>query len=259
LAKKHVHEEHENHERWLVSYADFITLLFAFFVVMYATSRVDRKKTIDVEKSIKFAMHFKGTGGLKELPIFSGPPTDSSVLHSPLMGKEKPRFIDDTRLIESMRKRLQRKLTNFLQERPEKMTSVVIDTEGKHLIVRLSAASFFDPSQAAIRPQMLPVLDAIASELTELKRHIRVGGHTDDARTSGRFRDNWELSASRAASVASYIQRAFRYDGTLLSAVGFADTVPRTSNKTPEGREANRRIEMVIEVNPGQTLHTLSR
>ena len=152
MAKKHVHEEHENHERWLVSYADFITLLFAFFVVMYATSRVDRKKTIDVEKSIKFAMHFKGTGGLKELPIFAGPPTDSSVLHSPLMGKEKPRFIDDTRLIESMRKRLQRKLNTFLQERPEKMTSVIIDTEGKHLIVRLSAARFFDPTQAAIRP-----------------------------------------------------------------------------------------------------------
>ncbi|MDX2022102.1 MAG: flagellar motor protein MotB [Deltaproteobacteria bacterium] len=258
MAKRQHHEEHENHERWLVSYADFITLLFAFFVVMYATSRVDRKKTIDAEKSIKFAMHFKGTGGLKELPIFSGPPTDSSVLHSPLQGKEKPRFIDDTRLVESLRKRLQRKLTSFLQERPDKMKSVVIDTEGKRLIVRLSAASFFDPAQAAIRPQMLPVLDAIASELTALKRHIRVGGHTDDSRLTGRFRDNWELSASRAAAVASYIQRAFRYDGTLLSAVGFADTIPRASNKTPDGREANRRVEMVIEVNPGESLHTLS-
>jgi chemotaxis protein MotB len=258
VAKKQHHEEHENHERWLVSYADFITLLFAFFVVMYATSRVDRKKTIDAEKSIKFAMHFKGTGGLKELPIFSGPPTDSSVLHSPLQGKEKPRFIDDTRLVESLRKRLQRKLTSFLQERPDKMKSVVIDTEGKRLVVRLSAASFFDPAQAAIRPQMLPVLDAIAGELTALKRHIRVGGHTDDSRSTGRYRDNWELSASRAASVTSYIQRAFRYEGTLLSAVGFADTIPRASNKTPEGRQENRRVEMVIEVNPGEALHTLS-
>ncbi len=258
MAKRQIHEEHENHERWLVSYADFITLLFAFFVVMYATSRVDRKKSIDAEKSIKFAMHFKGTGGLKELPIFQGPPTDSSVLHSPLRGKEKPKFIDDTRVAESLRKRLQKKLTSVLQERPEAMKSVIIETEGRRLIVRLSAASFFDPSKAAIRPQMLPVLDAIGSELTQLKRHIRVGGHTDDSVVSRPFRDNWDLSAARAAAVASYIQRAFKYDSKLLSAAGFSDSLPITSNATPAGREANRRVEMIVEMNPTETLHTLS-
>lgn len=259
MAKRQHHEEHENHERWLVSYADFITLLFAFFVVMYATSRVDRKKTIDVEKSIKFAMHFKGTGGIKELPIFHGPPTDSTVLHSPLRGQDKPKFIDDTRLAENLRKRLQRKLANILQERPEAMKSVVIETEGRRIVVKLGAASFFDPNRAAIRPQMLPVLDAIATELTGLKRPIRVGGHTDDTAVTARpYRDNWDLSSARAASVTSYIQRAFKYDGTLLSAAGYAETRPVASNKTAAGREANRRVEMVVEFSPGETLHTLS-
>lgn len=138
------------------------------------------------------------------------------------------------------------------------MKSVTIETEGRRLIVRLSAASFFDPSRAAIRPQMLPVLDAIATELTHLKRHIRVGGHTDDSQVGRPFRDNWDLSAARAASVASYIQRAFKYDSKLLSAAGFSDSLPMASNATVAGREANRRVEMIVEMNPSETLHTLS-
>ena len=73
--KKH-HEEHENHERWLVSYADFMTLLFAFFVVMYAVSRVDNKRLVQVQESIRWAMHFSGTGGTGALPIFDGPPSE---------------------------------------------------------------------------------------------------------------------------------------------------------------------------------------
>ena len=260
MAKKQHHEEHENHERWLVSYADFITLLFAFFVVMYATSRQDQKKLVQVENAIKFAMHFKGTGGLRELPIFPGPPTDNTFPdHSPIKGEKPPR-IPDQRVVETLRKKLQQKLKKYIQERPEAMNMVVIQTEGKRLMVRLSAAHFFDPSQAAIRPEMIPVLDAIAGELTALGRPIRIEGHTDDSRVSNpKFRDNWDLSTARAAAVTSYVQRAYRYDGKLLSAAGFSDTRPLADNRTAAGREANRRVEMVVEVNPGETLHTLAK
>src|ERR671928_584476 len=80
MAKKHKHEEHENHERWLVSYADFITLLFAFFVVMYSVSRVDNKRMVQVVQAIKFAMHFKGSGGVGELPLFEGPPSEGGCI-----------------------------------------------------------------------------------------------------------------------------------------------------------------------------------
>src|SRR5687767_15788648 len=77
MSRKHKkHEEHENHERWLVSYADFITLLFAFFVVMYSVSRVDNKRLTQVTNSIKFALHFKGSGGLNQMPMFEGPPSE---------------------------------------------------------------------------------------------------------------------------------------------------------------------------------------
>lgn len=259
MAKRVVHEEHENHERWLVSYADFITLLFAFFVVLYATSRVDTKKLVQVESAIKFAMHFKGTGGIRELPIFRGPPTDSSYPHhSPITTNRDPP-LQSQQPMEQVRKRLQQKLKRFLQERPDFKPLILIDLDGRRLTVRLSAARFFDAAQAAIRPEMIPVLDAISTELTALNRHIRVEGHTDDSRNVGRFRDNWDLSSSRAASVASYVQRAFRYDGRLLSASGFGSTRPIDENGTNKGREANRRIEMVVELNPDEALHTLAR
>lgn len=261
MAKKQHHEEHENHERWLVSYADFITLLFAFFVVLYATSRVDNKKLVQVENAIKFAMHFKGTGGLRELPIFPGPPTDTSYPeHSPINSATRQRPIEEQQVIEQLRKKLQQKLKKYLQDRPEAMRNVIIQAEGRRLVVRLSAARFFDASQAVIRPEMIPILDAISAELTALHRPIRIEGHTDTSRlVNPKYRDNWDLSAARAASVASYVQRAFRYEGKLLSAAGFADTRPIGDNKTAAGREANRRVEMVLEVDPDDAFHVLSR
>lgn len=253
-------EEKENLDRWLVSYADFITLMFAFFVLLYATSRIDQKKVVDLEKAIRFAMHFKGSGGIGELPIFKGPATDSGCPPAAVLSDRVPRLgPQDRRIIEALRKKIQIKLRQFLQDRPD--SSVVqIETEGRHLIVRLSASHFFDPTQAAIRPEMIPVLDAIAGELTSLGKPLRIDGHTDDRRvTNIKYRDNWELSASRAAAVASYVQRAFKFDGKLLAATGLGSSRPLMDNETPAGREANRRIEMVVEVSAGEPLDTLAR
>jgi chemotaxis protein MotB len=247
MAKKQHHEEHENHERWLVSYADFITLLFAFFVVLYSTSRVDNKRMQQVVRAIKFAMHFKGTGGLDKMPIFEGPPSEGGCIAN--VGSDKKTKSEEVHKVESIRRKIENKLAGYLQNRPQDNNTVVFQTEGKRLIIRLSAARFFDPSQAAIRPEVLPILDAIASELVELDRHIRIEGHTDDAPVgTSRYRDNWDLSASRAAAVASYIQRAYRMDGKLLSAAGYGATRPLQPNDSPAAREANRRVEMAIEL-----------
>jgi chemotaxis protein MotB len=258
VAKKQHHEEHENHERWLVSYADFITLLFAFFVVMYSISRVDNKRMAQITQAIKFAMHFKGTGGVGELPLFDGPPSEGGcVSNSGTQAKSHPR---DKEVVEAVRRRLEKRLRDYLQFRPEQNPVVVKNIEGRRLSVRLSAAHFFDPSQAAIRPEMIPVLDAIAAELGALKRPVRIEGHTDESPVgSTKFRDNWELSASRAAAVAAYIQRGHRIDGRLLSASGHGSTRPLASNNTQEGREANRRVEMVVELNPGDPSEAIGR
>ena len=249
MAKKQHHEEHENHERWLVSYADFITLLFAFFVVLYATSRVDNKKLVQVTNSIKFAMHFKGSGGIEFRNRFEGPPTEGGRCKSQPNGMEqRPRTKREDEA-QNLRKRIERRLKRFLQTRPE--THVQIDVDRDKLTVRLSASHFFDANQAAIRPEMIPVLDVIAAEMVAVGMPIRVEGHTDESRlVSTRYRDNWDLSSSRAAAVASYIQHAHNVDGKLLAAAGYGSTRPLGDNSTPAGREANRRVELLIEFTP---------
>ncbi|MES1206975.1 MAG: flagellar motor protein MotB [Pseudomonadota bacterium] len=249
MAKRVHHEEHENHERWLVSYADFITLLFAFFVVLYATSRVDNKKLVQVVNSIKFAMHFKGSGGIEVRNLYEGPPTDGGRCRAPKTGTEtQPRTkLQDQ--AEVLRKKVERRLRRFLQTRPE--THVQVEVDKDKLAVRLSASHFFDANQAAIRPEMIPVLDVIGAEMVSLSLPIRVEGHTDETKLiSTRYRDNWDLSASRAAAVASYIQHALNMDGKLLAAAGYGSSRPLGDNKTPAGREANRRVELLIEFTP---------
>ena len=127
-------------------------------------------------------------------------------------------------------------------------------------MVRLSVARFFDPMQAAIRPDVLPVLDVVAEELAQMHRPIRVEGHTDDTPvTTGRYRDNWDLSASRAASVTSYMERVHRISGNLLSAAGYGESRSVASNDTPAGRELNRRIDLVVEVRSSDNLDAIAR
>jgi chemotaxis protein MotB len=259
MAKRREHaEEHENHERWLVSYADFMTLLFAFFVVMYAVSRVDQKRMIDVVKGIKFAMHYKGTGGTDQLPIFEGPvSTEGGCVTA--MGDQRPSN-REVEAIEAVRRKIEKKLKGILLERPENPPTVLMHTEGRKLMIRLSAAHFFDPAQAAIRPEVIPVLDAIAVELQQFHRPIRIEGHTDDQTAArSRFRDNWDLSASRAASVASYMQGAHQIEGKMLSAAGRGSTWPIADNSTAQGRETNRRVELVVEVKPEDAFESLAR
>ncbi len=258
MAKRETHEDHENHERWLVSYADFITLLFAFFVVLYSTSRIDNKRMIDVMKSIKFAMHFKGEGGVDTMPIFDGPASEGGCMAN-LSDSEKPSQ-KQVEAIEAMRRRMEKKFKGFLVEKPGMTTAVTLHIDGRKLMVRLSVAHFFDPMQAALRPEVIPVLDVVADELARLRRPIRIEGHTDDTLVIGaRFRDNWDLSSSRAASVTSYLERAHRIPSNLLSAAGYADSRPIATNDTPGGRELNRRIDLVVEVRATDNLDAIAK
>jgi chemotaxis protein MotB len=213
---------------------------------------------VDVVKSIKFAMHFKGQGGVDSIPIFDGPASEGGC-QANLADSERPsqKQIEG---VEAMRRRMEKKFKGFLMEKPGLTTAVTLHVEGKKLMVRLSVAHFFDPMQAAIRPDVIPVLDVVAEELARMHRPIRVEGHTDDTPViTNRYRDNWDLSASRAASVTSYIERAHRVPGTLLSAAGYGDSRPIASNDTAAGRELNRRIDLVIEVRPSDNLDAIAR
>lgn len=246
------HEEHENHERWLVSYADFITLLFAFFVVMYAVSRVDNERLVQVSESIRFAMHFEGTGGVGDLPIFDGPQGGAAAALGPggaMTLKEQVRA-------EKIRRQLERRIGAFLDPT---LSHVILEVEGRRLVLRLAASRFFDPGEAALHPAAIGIVDAIAAELRTLDLPVRVEAHTDDRpiRTAA-FRNNWELSAARAATVVAYVAAAHDFPAARLSAVGMGAARPVASNETEAGREANRRIEFVVELTPGSFLESIA-
>ena len=249
--KKHKHEEHENHERWLVSYADFMTLLFAFFVVMYAVSRVDNKRLTQAADSIKWAMHMAGTGGTGALPIFDGPPSEGG---GPALKSGSQSPDPEKKQIENLRKKLEKRIRPFVIEQ-QQQASVSILVEGRRLTVRLAATEFFDAGQAVLRPQALPILDAIAAELVPLQKTLRVEGHTDETPVGGdRWRNNWDLSAARAATVVSYVEAAHHARPQLLSAVGLGSSHPLTDDDSEAGRTKNRRVELVIEIEPGDDM-----
>ena len=263
MAKRVIHEEHENHERWLVSYADFITLLFAFFVVLYSVSRQDAKKVTLATKAIQWAMHYAGSGGIGAPPVFEGPPTEGGCSAN-LGGSGN--LVHQVRAIEGVRRKVERKLRQLLVEK-QRTQAVSVEQDGKRLTIRLAASRFFEAGQSSLVPDALPVLDAVAEEIKTLGRPIRVEGHTDEsaalggggasaspAGVAGRFRNNWELSAGRAAMVTSYLETAHKILPARLSAVGYGATRPLVPNDTAENRELNRRIAFVIEVQADDAL-----
>jgi chemotaxis protein MotB len=248
MAKKHKHEEHENHERWVISYADLLTLLFAVFVVLYATSRVDTVKLAQASESMRWALHFKGEGGISKLNFFKGPPSEGGCATN--MGPDPAFAAAQKRVIEDARRKLERSLKPFLL-RKEKNPTVSMEVENGKLRLRLAAHRFFDPASAALRPEALAVLDAIATEVAQGNQLVRVEGHTDDGPiNSTRYRNNWDLSAARAATVVSYLEQAHGVEPARLSAAGLGSSHPLVSNDTSDNRELNRRIELVLELPP---------
>ena len=245
MARKKHEEEHENHERWLVSYADFITLLFAFFVVLYSVSRVDNKRLSQAANSIRWALHYDGTGGVGQMPVFDGPAAaGGNVLESSGAGPAPT----PAAVLESVRRRVETKLRPFLLQRPTQ-AAVTVDVRGSEVSVRLAATDFFDPGQAVLRPDVLPILDAIAEEVAQLARPVRVEGHTDATPVaSGPYHDNWALSAARAATVVSYLERAHHLRPGLLAAAGYGASRPIASGDSAPSRDLNRRIEVVVEL-----------
>lgn len=231
---KKKHEEHENHERWLVSYADFITLLFAFFVVMYSISSVNEGRFRTVSDSIKAALH----------PIVSPPaiPTPFQV------GNNKPSSIVPN-VVPSRDmavRRLQQALKTLQASvRPE--TVQITEPGDSTIVLSLPELVLFESGAATLRAEAMPFLQALAEALIELDRQIKVQGHTDNVpMRSAQFPSNWELSAIRAVMVVRALGELYGVPSQNLSAVGFADSRPVTDNQTPENRAKNRRVEIVV-------------
>jgi len=233
MAKKK-HEEHENHERWLVSYADFITLLFAFFVVMYSISSVNEGKFRTVSDSIKAALN----------PVVS----PSSTLTPFTIGQNKALTLKPT--LDGAKEPAVRRLRQIMRSIKNETHLEIIQlrelTNGD-IVLTLPDAVLFRPGESVLRPEARPFIEAIGEALVELDRHVRVEGHTDDVPiATAQFPSNWELSATRAVTVVRALSERYGVPSQNLSAVGYADSRPRTDNLIPERRAMNRRVEIVV-------------
>lgn len=244
------HPEHVNLERWLVSYADFITLLFAFFVVMYAISQSDLAKLKSVSESIRQAFNAEavdqqGRSSGKTLNQFDPTAAQGGLLLDMPSGKVNimsPDYEDLKRVADIIEESVSYELGDA--DIAEKM-QIIYDDRG--LVVRLSAKNFFEPGSAEVKPEALPILDQMAKVLKTVKRHIRVEGHTDNiAVQSDYFPSNWELSTARSAWVVRYFIKKYRFDPKYLTVAGYAEYHPVAPNTTEEGRSKNRRIEIIV-------------
>lgn len=231
---KHKHEEHENHERWLVSYADFITLLFAFFVVMYSISSVNVGKYRTVSESIRAALN----------PVVS-PPSSPSAFS---LNANKPALTaPNTPGSREVAIRRLRNLVQVIQGPPQMSLVRIVEKVNGDIVITIPDQVLFNSGEAAVRPEALRFLEGLGAAILELDRHTRVEGHTDDVpiRTA-QFPSNWELSAARAVMVVRVLSELYGVPANHLTAVGHADTRPVTGNSDAEQRAKNRRVEVVI-------------
>ncbi len=240
MAKKKHEEEHENHERWLVSYADFITLLFAFFTVLYAQSQHDAAKAQEFQKSVQKAFRsFIDFGGLVGKVVDNKDATDLIKPPIDVVPREGagPQEVEDF-----VKRQLEAEMTDT--EIKEVMD---MHTEAAGLAVSLQASSFFDPGEGLVKEEALPTLNKIAKALKKTNRVLIVEGHTDNSPIHNvRFPSNWELSSTRASTIVRYFQVIHRFPANHLIAVGYADQRPVKPNDTPENRAKNRRIDILV-------------
>jgi chemotaxis protein MotB len=228
-------------DRWLVSYADFITLLFAFFVVLFATGQSDKRKKVELAASIQSAFSQMGIfeAHAKSPPLLDAPgaggadeaaaqlPLTSPVLATP----------ESTLLV-------RRQLEQAAHAEIGSGTIGLHDSPNG-LVISLQEAGFFDSGAAGIRPSALPVLDRIAAVLPESS--LRVEGHTDDVPIhTPLFASNWELSSARASSIARLLLAHPNVHAEQMSVAGYAEFHPAASNASPEGRARNRRVDIVL-------------
>lgn len=238
MSRKKKHEEHESHERWLVSYADFITLLFAFFVVMYATSSNNEEKQKKFEDSVRAELKLGMVGSGSRSAGESG---GESLLPDLLEGF--PKRGGPTEAEDYLVRQLKKKMTK--EEFEKSVTLVRHDSIGAR--ISLASSSFFPSGEAKLKYSSLKTLDHVASLLKETDRRVVIEGHSDNVPVrSGPFESNWELSSLRATSVVRYLVKYHGIDPARLSAVSYADQKPLAPNDSEENRARNRRIEILI-------------
>ncbi|HVB37345.1 MAG TPA: flagellar motor protein MotB [Vicinamibacterales bacterium] len=236
-----------SHERWLVSYADFVTLLFAFFVTMYAMSNIDAQKLSAMVGSVQIAFDAKDyqarlqkLGVNQKLPVAG----DDVLGRNPKpagAGGPKGHELDLNEVESALTKELAPAINNKLLD---------IQRDPRGLVISIREAGSFGMGSADLSNEARGVLDQIGVTLSEIGNHIRIEGFTDDVPIhTARFASNWELSTSRATNVVAYLLAHSQIEPARVSAAGYAEFHPRVPNDSAADRALNRRVDIVI-LNP---------
>lgn len=222
MRKKRI-EEQDNPDRWVVSYADFMTLLFAFFTTMYAISQVDAGKLKMFTGSMKSAFRSE----------------DARVSKSVIEG-----IVPVAPEMMSVEEELRRSVTTL----PSK-EDMEISRDERGVILSIGDNVLFEVGKAGVKQDAISSLGAVALVLKKLPNRVIVEGHTDNipiADPHARFASNWELSTARATSVLSHLLNRYNLPPERFAAAGYAEFKPRFTNATPEGRAKNRRVDIII-------------
>ena len=240
MARRKQEEEHENHERWLVSYADFITLLFAFFVVMYALSTVNEGKYRVLSNSMVSA--FRNVDVNTE---------SQQIIVKPIPIVQKPGAPPNLR--DTAKQKQRDKMRNVAKGILDVMAPLIAQGKvrvletSRGVTIEINDSILFSPGQALLQPALIKAMSAIAEVLVPTDFPITIEGHTDNIPINTlQFPSNWELSAVRATTVL----RLFADAGVAaerLTAIGYADTRPVEPNLMADGRARNRRVSILID------------
>jgi chemotaxis protein MotB len=250
MARKKKHEDHDNHERWLVSYADFITLLFAFFVVMYAISSINEGKYRVLSESLVNA--FQNVPHSAESSRIS-PNTANRSSAAQNMLKQPTAIKKGDPAQESRRKRQEEKMKGIAKDILKVLEPLVkegqvrVSQSVRGVMIEINASVLFAPGQAVLEKDSVRVLKAVAQVLAGVENAVQVEGHTDNVPIGTlAYPSNWELSTARASSVV----RLFIENGVApsrLTALGYAENRPVESNDAADGRARNRRVTVMIQ------------
>lgn len=241
MARRRREEEHDNHERWLVSYADFITLLFAFFVVMYALSSVNEGKYRILSNSMVSAFRNVPVNSSGQTPMVV--PTPAAATKSSLASKAN----------DAARQKQRDKMRNVAKEILDVMAPLIAQGKvrvletSRGVTIEINDSILFSPGQAVLQPALVKAMQSVAEVLVAADFPITIEGHTDNVPIrNAQFPSNWELSAVRATTVL----RLFADAGIAaerLTAIGYADTRPVEPNLLADGRARNRRVSILID------------
>jgi chemotaxis protein MotB len=244
MARRRSHEEHENHERWLVSYADFITLLFAFFVVMYSISSLNEGKYKVLSDTMEGVFN-QPDRSIKPVPVGDERPRTTEPERSSV--DDESTKIQPERALEPLKEIADNVRSSF----GDLIKSNQLTVRGNELWVEieLNSGLLFSSGDAVPNEAAFDIIDKIANILAPYQNPVHVEGFTDNIPiNTSLYPTNWELSASRAASIVRMLAMS-GLDPSRLAAVGYGEFQPLADNNTAEGRGRNRRVVLVVSRN----------